>query len=115
MRKFALQLTAVTTFALGLIWFAGEGSALQGGAIDSDQYGPGPLFVAETVHINIDELNAEQAETKKRSKQDVYRQSKKLYETILDIRNRYMDEIDVDELVDAGIRGMLQNLDRYSV
>ena len=115
MRTFALQLTAITTFALGLIWFAGEGGAIQINDAESAQFAAGEQFVAETLQINVDELQGDQAKKKKPNRKDVYRQSKKIYETIMDIRNRYMDEIDIEELVDAGIRGMLQNLDRYSV
>ncbi len=115
MRTFALQLTAITTFALGLIWFAGEGGAIPSNDLEGARFASGEQFAAETLQINVDELNSDQAETKKPNRRDVYRQSKKIYETIMDIRNRYMDEIDIEELVDAGIRGMLQNLDRYSV
>ncbi|MCH7878346.1 MAG: PDZ domain-containing protein, partial [candidate division Zixibacteria bacterium] len=115
MKKFALQLTAITTFALGLIWFAGEGGAIQTNDALGAPFASGEQFAVETLQINVDELKGEQAETKRPSRKDVYRQSKKIYETIMDIRNRYMDEIDIEELVDAGIRGMLRNLDRYSV
>ncbi len=119
MKRFLLQLTTVTTFAIGLIWFAGEGEATQ-----SNLSNPSPLlasselYAAETLQIKIDgaETPATIAEKRKaRKRNNPYVAAQKLTNVITDIRNRYMDEVDMEELVNAGIKGMLKNLDRYSI
>ncbi len=110
MKKFSLQLIGLTVFAFGLIWFSGEGEALQAPANGS------PLLAAETMRINLDEIKATDSSANKADgSRKYYQQIKKLTNAIVDIRSRYMDTIDTEELVNAGIRGMLQNLDRFSV
>lgn len=120
MKRFTLQLTAITAFAIGLIWFAGKGEAIQ--AQQSARIPGADLFAAETLRIDVDDLQGGKANTVKNSEKSESRKldnvltgARKLSNVMMDIRNRYMDEVDVSDLVDAGIRGMLQNLDRYSV
>ena len=110
MRKFSLQVVALTVFAVGLIWFSGEGEALQ-------RRGDGTQFVAaETLRIDLDELQSqEKTVAPADGSRKYYQQIKKLTNAIADIRGRYMDTVDAEELVNAAIRGMLQDLDRYSV
>ncbi len=121
MKRFMLQLTTITTFAIGLIWFAGEGEAIQTNAQASGPalYSQADIFAAETLQINIDEQNGHNAKVGKdeikKKKSNPYTSARKLTNVIMDIRNRYMDEVDIDELVEAGIQGMLKNLDRYSI
>lgn len=121
MKKFALQLAAMTTFAIGLIWFSSEGEALQVSspeltlsttiAAAGENSGP-----SDTVHINIEELSPETIRQRRTQERDqTYAQSRKLTQALYEIRRKYMDEVNAKDLVDAAIKGMLQNLDRYSV
>ncbi len=119
MVRFTSKIFGVTVLALGLIWFASPGDANQASA-----EGPQELWAnvyvdnqGDTVHINIGgESNTETQEMPERASQDRFmRQVKKLTKTAFDIRNSYVEDVDMEEILDAGIRGMLSNLDRYSV
>jgi carboxyl-terminal processing protease len=108
MKKFTFMILSLTVFMLGLIWVVGSGKAI-----------PRPetktILLADTVHINLDETPADSIVSPTDSKETLFREIKKFDQTVLDIRNRYMEDIDTRELINSGIKGMLENLDRYSV
>jgi carboxyl-terminal processing protease len=90
-----------------MIWHLGAGEAAQ-----ADR-STGVLW-ADTSHINLEgsETTIEGGEDKR----DTFlRDIRALNNTVYGIRSSYMEEVDIDEIIDAGIRGMLENLDRYSV
>lgn len=109
MKKFTLSILALTTFLLGLIWVVGSGEAT-----------PPPetttIYLSGTTHINIDSETEEAGAVQEEdSKETFFKEIKKFNQTVYDIKNRYMEEIDTRELINAGIRGMLDELDRFSV
>lgn len=109
MVRFTIQLFGVTVFALALIWIVGTGEAVQF-ASNSE-----PVLWADTVHINTEESGSAQREVGQRKVDNFYRDIKSLHNTALQIKNNYMEEVESDEIIKAGIRGMLSDLDRFSV
>lgn len=108
MFRYTVQLFGLTLFALTLIWFAGPGEAQQRAPQTE------PVIWADTVHINLNEAN-QPTETPKPSGDSFLRAIKSLNQAMFSIRNSYMEEVDVDKIVKAGIDGMLSGLDRFSV
>ncbi|NOY89067.1 MAG: S41 family peptidase, partial [FCB group bacterium] len=108
MARYTMQLFGITIFALALIWFTGSGEAIQSSQNNE------PVLWADTVHINIEKTPGEQKPVK--SDRDTFlKDIKKLTQTAFDIKNQYMEDVNTREIINAGIRGMLSNLDRYSV
>lgn len=111
MIRYSVQLLAVTVFAIGLMWFVSTGEAGQG-SVSAE-----PVYWADTTYIETEpsesEIDAEPTQQEKR--EDFLREVKRLPQTAFNIRNHYMEEIDSEELIKAGIEGMLTNLDRFSV
>ena len=108
MLRYTVQLFGLTVFALALIWFVGQGEAVQMSASAE------PVLWADTVHINTGETS-EQPATVERTRDTFFRDIKKLQMTAFNIRNQYMEEVDTEEIIKAGIKGMLSGLDRFSV
>jgi len=111
MSRYIIQLFGVTVFALALIWFAGSGEALQISASDSGE----PVLWADTVHINLNEIEPVSEETTEKKRDTFLRDVKKLTQTAFNVRNHYMEDVDTEEIIKAGIKGMLTDLDRFSV
>lgn len=112
MVRYTLQLFGITVLALAIIWKVGTGEAVQSSSLDNE-----PVLWADTVHINIDQ-EAEATETKESTDESVdtfFKSVKNLTKTAYNIRNQYMEEIDTEEIIKSGIKGMLEDLDRYSV
>ncbi|MFQ5454162.1 MAG: S41 family peptidase [Candidatus Zixiibacteriota bacterium] len=109
MIRYTIQLFGITVFALTLIWFVGSGEAVQNTS-SSD-----PILWADTVHINLENPAEEQKEVPRKKRDTFLRDVKKLTQTAFNIRNQYMEEVDTEEIIKAGIQGMLSNLDRFSV
>ncbi len=110
MVRYTLQLFGITVFALALIWVVGSGEAVQ----TSTQVSAEPVLWADTVHINTQEIG--QPEDVTQSGRDTFLSDvKKLTQTAFNIRNQYMEEVDTKEIIKAGIVGMLEDLDRFSV
>ena len=111
MVRFSIQLFGITVFALAMIWVVGSGEAVQSIA-SSD-----PVFWADTLQIDLTEGQDKSNETKSpKSKRDsFFRDIKKLSQVAFNIRNHYMEEVDTEEIIKAGIRGMLSDLDKFSV
>lgn len=104
-----MMIFSLTAFLLGLIWVVGTGEAVAPPETKT-------IILADTVHINLDELPTADSEVKNRdSRETLFKEIKKFNQTVYDIKNRYMEDIDTEELINAGIRGMLEGLDRYSV
>jgi carboxyl-terminal processing protease len=111
MKRFSLIVISLTAFMLGLIWAVGSGEAVR-------QPETTTLFIelADTTHINIDnESEIEGGSAESESRETLFKEIKKLNQTVYDIKNRYMEEVDTKDIINAGIRGMLKDLDRYSV
>jgi len=110
MLRYTTQLFGVTVFILTLIWFVGSGEAVQNTPLDSE-----PVFWADTVHIDLSETAPPAEETRRKKRDSFLRDVKKLTQTAFNIRNQYMEDVDTEEIIKAGIKGMLTDLDRYSV
>ena len=110
MIRFSVQLFGLTVFAIALIWMVGTGEAVQTASASNE------VLWADTVHINVSEPGTENAIEQKTNTRDSFlRDIRKLTQTAYNIRNRYMEEVNTEEIIKAGIKGMLSSLDRYSV
>jgi len=109
MARYTMQLFGITIFALALIWFTGSGEAIQ------SSHNNEPVLWADTVHINLEKASGDQQQPIKSNRDTFLKDIKKLTQTAFDIKNQYMEDVDTREIIKAGIRGMLSNLDRYSV
>ncbi|MCK4607361.1 MAG: S41 family peptidase, partial [candidate division Zixibacteria bacterium] len=109
MFRYTVQLFGVTIFALALIWFVGIGEAVQNTASAE------PVLWADTTHINLESGSRGSEETARNDRDSFLRDVKKLTQTAFNVRNQYMEEVDTEEIIKAGIVGMLSDLDRFSV
>jgi carboxyl-terminal processing protease len=110
MIRYTVQLFGVTVFALAMIWFATPGDAVQSSDLNQD------VLWADTVHINIDNDSEQADETPKPSDRDSFlKDVRMLTQTAFHIRNQYMEEVNTEDIIRAGINGMLTDLDRFSV
>ena len=110
MIRYTVQLFGVTVFALAMIWFATPGDAVQSSDLGQE------VLWADTVHINLNSDGDEAGEVKKPSDRDSFlKDVRMLTQTAFHIRNQYMEEVNTDEIIRAGIAGMLTDLDRFSV
>lgn len=109
MVRYTAQLFGITVFALALIWFVGTGEAEQTSSSKLE-----PVLWADTMHINVEE--ASEPDAGEKDQRDTFLSDvKKLTQTAFSIRNQYMEEVDTKEIIKAGIVGMLEDLDRFSV
>ncbi len=130
LRKLALQVVALSVVGLGLIWMSGQGVALQQSSAEADEVynrlhsdlnDYGTQILADTVNIDAtDEPGTLEGETDEDitdedSRETLFRNIKLFNSMAYQIKNRYMEDIDSRDLIHAGIRGMLQNLDPFSV
>ncbi len=110
MLRYSVQLFGITVFALATIWFVGSGEAVQ------TPQSTEPVLWADTVHIDVESPSSEQDDQEIIQKKDSFlRDVKKLTQTAFHVRNQYMEEVDTEEIIKAGIKGMLADLDRFSV
>ena len=109
MLRYTSQLLCLTVFALVLIWLAGPGDAGQ-----LSQASAEPVLWADTVQIDLNELNLT-PDSATQTRDSFMKNVRKLTQTAFNIRNQYMEEVDVDKIIRAGIVGMLTDLDRFSV
>jgi carboxyl-terminal processing protease len=111
MSRYIIHLFGITVFALALIWFAGPGDASQLAAEDLK-----PVLWADTVHYNLEGATPAQETVPTTQTRDAFLKAvHKLTQTAFDVRQNYMEEVDMDKIINAGIRGMLYDLDRFSV
>jgi carboxyl-terminal processing protease len=126
LRKITLQVVALTAFALGLIWMSGSGVAVQSSTAEadniyeklhSDVYAVGDVIYADTVQIDAGGesgvLKAEGEEPD--NAETLFKSLKSFTDIAYKVKNKYMEDIDTRDMIHAGIRGMLQNLDPFSV
>lgn len=110
MYRYSVRLFGLTVFALALIWWAGPGDAVQ--ITDADE----AVLWADTSYHNLEEVESQSKDRNPLDDHDSFlRNVKKLDESAFKIRNQYMEDIDSEKLLKAGIRGMLADLDRFSV
>lgn len=113
MLRYTLQLFAVTVFALGMVWFAGNGEATQNSVAAE------PVLWADTIHIDTQEgqtpAPSDSLLKEQNSRETFLRNIRRMNQAAFDIRNQYMEDIDPDQLLKSAITGMLADLDRYSV
>ncbi|MFH1687250.1 MAG: S41 family peptidase [bacterium] len=107
MIRFTVQLVGVTVFAVTLMWFVGSGEAVQ----SANQ----PILWADTSYIDTEQPVKTDERSAQMKREDFLRGVRSLPQTAVNIHNNYMEDIDTDELIKAGIRGMLSDLDRFSV
>lgn len=128
LRKLALQVVALAVVGLGLIWMSGTGVALQTSSAEAesvysklqgDLAGIDRPILADTVNIDATEqpgtLQGDSDVTDEDTRETLFKNIKLFNSMAYQIKNRYMEDIDSKELIHAGIRGMLQNLDPFSV
>ena len=109
MFRYTVQLFGITVFALSLIWFVGIGEAVQNTASAE------PVLWADTTHINLESGSRASEEAARDERDSFLRDVKKLTQTAFNVRNQYMEEVNTEEIIKAGIVGMLSDLDRFSV
>jgi len=126
LRKLTLQLVGLAVVSLGLIWMAGSGAALQTSTAEADgvydklhsDLGDlkGKVF-ADTMKIDATEESSvlKHPEEQPDSRETLFKNIKVFNSMAYHIKNRYMEDIDSRELIHAAIRGMLQDLDPFSV
>ena len=110
MKHFSLIIMALTAFMLGIVWVVGSGEAVQ---VPKNKL---IYLAADSIHINLEdgEVTTEKPKADD-SRETLFKEIKKLNQTVYDIKSRYMEDVDVSELVKSGIKGMLEELDRFSV
>jgi carboxyl-terminal processing protease len=105
LKLFALMLAIV---AVGVIWVVGTGDAAQN-ALQSVVYSKN--LYAQAPANDTPTLN-DQAE---KGKHSIAYYTKMMADIAYKIHTRYMEDVDPESLIEAGIDGMLSNLDPYSV
>jgi len=107
MIRYSLLVFGLTVFCVALIWQMGEGEAAQ---LTDDN----PVLWADTSHINVGG-SSEVAKPTEKGRDTFFKDVRSLQRTAYNIRSNYMEEVDTEEIIKAGIRGMLEDLDRFSV
>lgn len=108
MIRYTAQLLGLTIFALTLIWFAGPGDASQTSSATEG------ILWADTIHITTNDESAEKQVTP--DDRDTFMKNiRKLEAAAFRIRNNYMEDVDYEKIIKAGIRGLLDDLDRFSI
>ncbi|MCK4460251.1 MAG: S41 family peptidase, partial [candidate division Zixibacteria bacterium] len=108
MIRYTVLLVGVTVFAIA---FIAEIGSLEAEQVTTTE----PVMWADTTHINTEPVTTDSRETTRRKRDSFLKDVKKLSSTAFNIRNQYMEDVDTDEIIKAGIRGMLTDLDRYSI
>ena len=112
--RYTVQLFGLAIFAMALIWFAGPGEAMQN-----------PNDLSRSLWADTSEIYPESQEMPEvineekipsLDRRDTFMKNvKRLTQTAFNIRNQYMEDVDVEKMIKAGINGMLSDLDRFSV
>jgi carboxyl-terminal processing protease len=90
--------TALTLLAMGLLWAVGSGEAQPAG---------GPLLV----QTSDSDARGQSLDSERET---LYQNIKLFNDIAFNIENRYMDQVDAQDMIRAGIRGMLSRLDPFS-
>ncbi|MFH1700667.1 MAG: S41 family peptidase [Candidatus Zixiibacteriota bacterium] len=124
LRRFLLQLTALFVFAMGLLWVTGSGIAMQTSSAEEENVYQqlhnnfavnSDMIVADTMNIDAQEKTPEIKDDDPDSPETLYKNIKIFNNMAYHIKNRYMEEVDVKKLIRSGIKGMLADLDPFSV
>ena len=126
LRRFTLQLVALAVVAMGLIWMAGSGAALQSSTAEANNvYDRLHSDLGDLEHkLYVDTINIDATEKsgglrppdeEPDTRETLFKNIKIFNSMAYHIKNRYMEDIDSKELIHAAIRGMLQDLDPFSV
>jgi C-terminal processing protease CtpA/Prc len=99
-----LLVIMVSVVGLFMIWTVGEGDASQ--ALLQDVVYGQDLYVQATNAGDMDDS---------RSKHSLAYYTKLMADIAYKIHNRYMEDVDPEQLIESGINGMLDDLDPYSV
>ena len=108
MIRYTVLLVGLTVFAIA---FIAEIGSLEAEQVTTAE----PVMWADTTHIITEPAATDNPETTRRKRDSFLKDVKKLSSTAFNIRNQYMEDVDTDEIIKAGIRGMLTDLDRYSI
>ncbi len=125
LRRFSLQVLALSVVAIALIWTAGSGVAVQSSSAEADELYTrlhtdldriNDTYLADTTAIDSDEKKqsigpAEVEDTR----ETIFKNIKLFNEMAYHIKNRYMEDVNAKDLIRAGIKGMLEDLDPFSV
>lgn len=122
LRRLTLQLVALAVFAIGLIWMAGSGEAVQPNQAEAEglyQRLQSNLnyYAADTAKIDATDPS-ETLPMPKESADDretLFKNIKLFNSMAYQIKNRYMEDLEAKDLIRSGIRGMLADLDPFSV
>ncbi len=98
-QRIRLVASALTLLAMALLWAVGSGAA---------QPSSRPLYV----QTSSDDARGE---TLGSNRESLYKNIKLFNDIAFNVENRYMDDVDSRDLIHAGIRGMLTELDPFSV
>ena len=125
LRKITLQVIALAVFGLGLIWMSGSGIAEQSSPTADTLYlklqrnlaSTNGAVASDTLKIDATEQpNPLQPPREIPDDRETLFKSIKLFDAMaFQIKNKYMEDIDSKKLIHAGIRGMLEDLDPFSV
>jgi carboxyl-terminal processing protease len=101
--------------ALSLIWFASPGDA-----VESSDHGERIILWADqtsddTIHIQADPEGSAEGIPEKSPGDNYFSSIKMITDAAWNIRKRYMEDVDMEEIIQAGIDGMMSKLDRFSV
>jgi carboxyl-terminal processing protease len=98
-QKLRIVASAVALVAMALLWAVGSGAA---------QPGTRPLFV----QTSDEDARGRSLDNNRES---LYRNIKLFNDIAFNVENRYMEDVDTEDMIHAGIRGMLSRLDPFSV
>ncbi len=126
LRKVTLEVVALAVFAVALIWVTGSGVAKQPSNPVADQLytklqsnlsGLREVIVADTSSIDATEQpgTLQPPSESPDTRETLFKNIKLFNSMAYQIKNRYMEDIDSKKLIYSGIRGMLQELDPFSV
>ena len=103
-RIYALMLAIV---AISVIWIVGSGDAAQS-TLQNVVYG-------NSMYAQANPGTAPPSEAAPSQRHSIAYYTKMMADIAYKIHSRYMEDVDPESLIDAGIEGMLSNLDPYSV
>ncbi len=104
--RLKLYVLVLAIVAMSMVWIVGSGDAAQD-ALQVKVYG-------NNLYAQADGNTAQQQpETSKKHSIAYY--TKMMADIAYKVHSRYMEEIDPESLIEAGVEGMLSNLDPYSV
>lgn len=102
-RFYKLLLVFVVFLSLGIIWVVGQSEA-------NPPESSAKVVQTDTVHVETGDRGSIRL-----SPETVYSSIKMFDDVAIQVKNRYMDDVQSKKLILSGIRGMLDDLDPFSV